>query len=88
MFFENDNSHIYFPTNGFVISKNNYWKLAAGLVVDRDALNSPTELAMRGSDGVDKEGGYESWAAPVAQPVVVFFHNLHNLVTPTFKNIS
>ena len=47
-----------------------------------------TELAMRGSYGVAKEGGYDSCVDPVALPVAVFPCNLHDLVTPTFKNTS
>ena len=47
-----------------------------------------TELAMRGSCGVAKEGGYDSCVDPVALLVVVSYFNLHDLVTPTFKNTS
>ena len=42
---------------------------------------------MRGSYGVAKERGYELFPAPVAQPVVVFYCNLYDLVKPTLKNI-
>ena len=46
------------------------------------------ELAMRGSYGVAGEGGYELFVDPVVQPVVVFYCNLHDSVTPTLKNTS
>ena len=47
-----------------------------------------TELAMRGSYGVGKEGGYDSSADPVALPRSILYCNLHDLVAPTLKNTS
>ena len=75
----------------FRIHSSSVWRTSRLLRVCRSPKISfvpQTELAMRGSYGVAKEGGYDSSVDPVALPRSILYCNLHDLVTPTLKNTS